>query len=85
MLIKSTVAPKIEPKTMSNDLGSDIYGDQSRSKAARPGWFGVGVVAAALVGGLAAAWYYRKTLARLQEAGELADEAGTTEESLEEL
>ncbi len=84
MLIKSTAAPKIEPETMSNDLN----GDQSRSEAARPGWFGVGVVAAALVGGLAAAWYYRKTLARLQEAGELADEAATTEdknESLDEL
>ncbi|HVZ83438.1 MAG TPA: hypothetical protein VG893_07155 [Terracidiphilus sp.] len=26
--------------------------------------------ASALVGGLAAAWYYRKTLARLQEAEE---------------
>lgn len=35
------------------------------------GWFRVGVIAAAsaLAGGLAAAWYYRKTLARLQEAG----------------
>lgn len=36
------------------------------------GWFRVGVLAAAsaLAGGLAAAWYYRKTLTRLQLAGE---------------
>ena len=35
-----------------------------------PGWFRVGVLAAAsaLVGGLAVAWYYRKTLARLRQA-----------------
>ena len=35
-------------------------------------WMKVGVVAAisALAGGLAAAWYYRKTLTRLQEAEE---------------
>lgn len=34
------------------------------------GWFRVGVIAAAsaLAGGLAAAWFYRKTLTRLQEA-----------------
>lgn len=34
------------------------------------GWLRVGVIAAAsaLAGGLAAAWYYRKTLTRLQEA-----------------
>jgi len=34
------------------------------------GWFKVGAVAAAsaLVGGLAAAWYYRKTLKTLQDA-----------------
>ncbi|HTB98989.1 MAG TPA: hypothetical protein VK716_18415 [Terracidiphilus sp.] len=34
------------------------------------GWFKVGLVAAAsaLAGGLAAAWYYRKTLDRLHQA-----------------
>jgi hypothetical protein len=34
------------------------------------GWLRVGVIAAAsaLAGGLAAAWFYRKTLTRLQEA-----------------
>ena len=41
--------------------------------APRPrGWFRVSVLAAtsALAGGLAAAWYYRKTLIRLRQAGE---------------
>lgn len=36
------------------------------------GWLKVGVVAAAyaLVGGLAAAWWYRKTLKKLRQTGE---------------
>jgi membrane associated rhomboid family serine protease len=40
------------------------------------GWFRVGMVAAvsALAGGLAAAWYYRKTLNRLKEAEERPQE-----------
>lgn len=35
-----------------------------------PGWIKVGVFAAAsaVAGGLAAAWYYRNTLTRLQDA-----------------
>jgi hypothetical protein len=35
-----------------------------------PGWLKVGAVAAAsaVLGGLAAAWFYRKTLSRLREA-----------------
>jgi hypothetical protein len=35
------------------------------------GWVKVGVIAAAsaVLGGLAAAWFYRKTLSQLQEAG----------------
>lgn len=44
------------------------------------GWLQVGVVAvaSALAGGLAAAWYYRKTLARLRqaEANPQSDESG---------
>lgn len=36
------------------------------------GWLGVGTIAAAsaVLGGLAAAWFYRKTLSRLREAGD---------------
>jgi hypothetical protein len=41
-----------------------------RPKENRFGWLRVGAVAAAsaLLGGVAAAWYYRKTLAQLREA-----------------
>jgi len=63
---------------MSNDLES------SASKRPRPvaasaepgalpsGWVKVGAIAAAsaLLGGLAAAWFYRKTLSQLREAEE---------------
>jgi hypothetical protein len=44
------------------------------------GWLKVGAVAAAsaLVGGLAAAWYYRKTLARMQEAETRAPETDSS-------
>ncbi len=44
---------------------------QKQDEIERPsGWLHVGVLAAAsaLAGGLAAAWYYRKTLARLRQA-----------------
>jgi hypothetical protein len=48
------------------------------------GWLKVGSIAAAsaLAGGLAAAWFYRKTLSRLREAeNEIPDsETGTTED-----
>lgn len=47
---------------------SASYGETSARQA--PGWLKVGVVAvtSALAGGLAAAWFYRKTLARLRQA-----------------
>ena len=40
------------------------------SSGASQGWLQVGAIAAAsaLLGGLAAAWYYRRTLSRLREA-----------------
>ena len=40
------------------------------TKPAPPGWLKVGAVAAAsaVLGGMAAAWFYRKTLAQLREA-----------------
>lgn len=55
---------------IANDLdskGSEI--DMAQQKAS-PSWLKVGFVAAAsgILGGLAAAWYYRKTLAQLQGA-----------------
>jgi hypothetical protein len=58
---------------MPNDLEStnSIPPDGEEERAA--GWMRVGLVAAAsaLAGGMAAAWYYRKTLTRLRQAEEL--------------
>jgi len=47
-----------------------------------PGWFRVAFFAAgsALVGGLAVAWYYRKTLARLQQAESVSAEYAANDE-----
>ena len=52
--------------------------DPSPSDTRPRGWFRVGVLAAtsALAGGLAAAWYYRKTLTRLRQAGEFTEVFG---------
>ena len=46
---------------------------------APPGWLKVGAVAAAsaLLGGMAAAWFYRKTLAQLREAEHKISASGT--------
>ncbi|MDR3739485.1 MAG: hypothetical protein P4L40_10740 [Terracidiphilus sp.] len=46
---------------------SSIDGDPLEPQA--PGWLKMGAVAAAsgILGGLAAAWFYRKTLAQLRE------------------
>ena len=52
--------------------------------AAPPGWLKVGAVAAAsaVLGGLAAAWFYRKTLSQLREAEDKIanSESGITED-----
>ena len=42
---------------------------EEQQKAQPPGWLKVGAIAAAsaLAGGLAAAWFYRKTLTKLQD------------------
>jgi hypothetical protein len=57
---------------MAIDLESDISAQVDTRRS--PGWLKVGAVAAAsaLAGGLAAAWYYRHTLARLRQAEEHA-------------
>jgi hypothetical protein len=64
---------------MPSDLdsaGSDPEVSASTPEDTAPGrttnWFKVGAVAAAsaVAGGLAAAWFYRKTLTRLQQAAE---------------
>jgi hypothetical protein len=55
---------------MPSDLESAHLTPEPQPHEALTRWAKVGVVAAAtaLAGGLAAAWWYRKTLARLHEA-----------------
>jgi hypothetical protein len=60
-------------ESITNKTESEVY---SESEILRPGssnWVKVGVVAAAsaLVGGMAAAWWYRKTLKTLRQTGEM--------------
>ncbi|HWT66617.1 MAG TPA: hypothetical protein VN151_10935 [Terracidiphilus sp.] len=56
-------------KPMTTDFNSNGSGEIEKAEAAATGWLKLGVVAAAsgILGGLAAAWYYRKTLAQLRE------------------
>jgi hypothetical protein len=62
---------------MSSDLESAHLTPEIESSEGASRWMKVGVVAVAtaFAGGLAAAWWYRKTLARLHEA---EDAAGDT-------
>jgi hypothetical protein len=57
---------------MTNPLESPSSSTSTATEPTPPGWIKLGVVAAAsvLAGGLAAAWWYRKTLTRLQQAEE---------------
>ena len=69
------------PEETTNDVQSV---DSARSRPARrmvSGWIRVGAVAtaSAVAGGLAAAWFYRKTLRKLQEA---ESEAGNPDLSI---
>ena len=58
---------------MINCLKSSTSDTSPRSKTPSSGWLKLGVVAAApaLAGGLAAAWWYRKTLSKLQNGEEI--------------
>jgi len=51
-------------------LDSEISHEHAESKAPLPAWIKVSAIAAAsaLVGGVAAAWFYRKTVSRLQNS-----------------
>ncbi|MDE3186561.1 MAG: hypothetical protein KGM96_03425 [Acidobacteriota bacterium] len=55
---------------MEGPLESSPYPDKQTDNPPPSGWLRMGVVAAAsaLAGGLAAAWFYRKTLTRLRQA-----------------
>jgi hypothetical protein len=59
----------------SSDPDSSVLGEIAtlpKVREAPKGWVKVGAIAAAsaVLGGLAAAWFYRKTLSQLQEAGD---------------
>jgi hypothetical protein len=60
---------------MASDLESESSSQTKGSKRERPGWVKVGIfaLASALAGGLAAAWWYRKTLDSLQAAEDATD------------
>jgi hypothetical protein len=72
---------------MASTLESAIYKHASQRdlrKAGRTaGWLRVGFLAAAsaLAGGVAAAWYYRKTLARLRQAENFPPDIATEKSS----
>ncbi|HLY42439.1 MAG TPA: hypothetical protein VKR52_14590 [Terracidiphilus sp.] len=56
-------------------------------KPALPGWLKVGVVAAAsaFAGGMAAAWFYRKTLTRLRQEAEREPQSNPSDDSADEI
>lgn len=58
-------------RSMTNDLDS-MASANSNGALNGAGWLRLGLIAAgsALIGGLAAAWWYRKTLSALQQAAE---------------
>jgi hypothetical protein len=57
---------------MASDPESKTSGQSSNPAESRGGMLKLGVVAvaSALLGGVAAAWWYRKTLHKLHESGE---------------
>jgi hypothetical protein len=57
---------------MTNSLESEVLPEKNDPEPGSPGWVKLGVVAAAsvLAGGLAAAWWYRNTLKKLNQAAE---------------
>ena len=64
-----------EASPLSNNLDSSNYDINSTPVERSSGWLRLGTVAAAsaLAGGLAAAWWYRKTLTKLRESGESSE------------
>jgi hypothetical protein len=61
---------------MTSDFESASSATGPESSEGRSRWVKVGFVAlaSAMAGGLAAAWWYRKTVARLREAEAAADD-----------
>lgn len=67
---------------MASDSQSTGSANEQSAKAEAPNWLKIAFFSAgsALAGGLAAAWWYRKTLAKLRETGETSQNShfGTT-------
>lgn len=59
---------------MPSDLDSGVSSNKKVGAESSSGWFKLGLVAAAsaLAGGLAAAWWHRKTLTKLRQIEENA-------------
>jgi hypothetical protein len=57
---------------VANEIESDRSAENAAARDGSHGWlrFALLTAASALAGGLATAWFYRKTLARLRETGE---------------
>lgn len=77
------VAKKVEE--MASRLDSESSGSSSMEtehSTPQNGWLRVGAIAAAsaLLGGLAAAWFYRRTLSQLREAEDKFPESRITED-----
>jgi len=55
---------------MASDLDSSTSLGEQQRKPGTSSWLRVGIIAgaSALAGGIAAAWWYRKTLTKLREA-----------------
>lgn len=57
---------------MSTSFESDVYSNTQSEPAKESSWLKIGLVAVASVvlGGMGAAWWYRKTLIRMRQAEE---------------
>jgi hypothetical protein len=83
--MKETEAIAVVAEERAGELKLVESADKAQSAAtskAASDWLRVGAVAAAsaILGGLAAAWFYRKTLSRLREAGNEIPESRITED-----
>lgn len=67
---------------MERDVESEGSAAERPARPESPNWLKIAVLSAgsALAGGLAAAWWYRKTLTKLRETGEISQNShfGTT-------
>jgi hypothetical protein len=60
---------------LANDLESNTSSDPQAPRIRAGAWFKIAILTAgsAFIGGVAAAWWYRKTLTKLHENGETSN------------